>query len=202
MKKLILFATLVMAAFVGNAQFRYAAVAGYDNTNLRFNQDLITIKPVSGFKAGVKGELMFPGIGFGIDIAGIYALKGATLHFGEKEIWASEGYGTRRSYLHYLEIPLNLKFKWTRMNGVEDYIAPFVYGGPTMSFLLGHNHLPPLKYAGGVLGLQVGGGVEIYKKWQIEVCYNWGMTYTLKTKKLDNYTARDRMFSVSLLRYF
>ena len=38
-------------------------------------------------------------------------------------------------YLHMLEIPLHLRFKWTRMNGLEDYIAPFVYGGPDFSIV-------------------------------------------------------------------
>lgn len=191
-----------MATNTAFAQFRYAAVAGYNNSNLYFKQDLITVNRVSGFDLGVMGELMFPGLGFGLDIGAVYSMKGANLHLGEKQIWSSEGYGNERSFLHYLDIPLNLKFKWTRMNGLEDYVAPFVYGGPTFSFLLSHSKLPALYYAGCYLGLQVGLGVEIFKVWQIKGGYNWGMTYAVKTVKLDDFSAREKMWSISVLRYF
>ena len=33
------------------------------------------------------------------------------------------------------------------MNGFEDILAPFVYGGPSFGFLVGHNRIPALEYA-------------------------------------------------------
>lgn len=202
MKKYFTLLILLCFSLTSFSQFRFAALVGYDNTNLKFKQNLIQVDPVSGFKAGVMGEMMFPGIGFGLDIGLLYSMRGANLHLGDKEIWASDGYGTERSFLHYIEIPVNLKFKWTRMNGLEDYIAPFVFGGPTFSLMAGHSHLPALQYAGGSLGLQVGFGLELWKVWQIQGAYNWGMTYAVKTVKLEDFSARDRMWSISLLRYF
>lgn len=180
------------------AQFRYGATVGADFSTLKFKQDLITVGQTTGFEAGVTTETMFPGIGFGIGSGLLYSMRGANLHLGEKKIWASGGYGNERAYLHYIQIPLNLRFKWTRMSGIEDYIAPFVFGGPSVSFLVGHSHIPALSYAAADIGLEVGFGFEIFKNWQIAAVRNWGVTYALKTKLLDDFSAQNRNWSIRL----
>ena len=202
MKKFFLALALLAVTLTANAQFRWGALVGYNNSTLKFNQHLVDVKSVSGFKAGVMGELMFPGIGFGIDIGGLYNMDGAKVFLGQKEVWASEGYQAPRVFLHYLEIPVNLKFKWTRMQGLEDYIAPYVYGGPTFEFLLGHSHIPAMGWTRVSAGLRVGLGIELLKKWHLEGCYNWGMSSAVHTVKLDDYTARNRSWSISVVRYF
>lgn len=201
-RRLSLLLLLLVAVIPAYAQFRYAPTVGAEYSSLNFKQDLVEINYAAGLRAGVNGELMFPGIGFGLDIGAFYSMKGATLHLGQKEIWASEGYGKERVFLHYLEIPINLKFKWRRMSGLEDYIAPYVIGGPVFDFLLGHSHLDALKYAGGSLGVRAGGGVEICNNWHLQFSYTWGMTYALKTVKLDEFSARNKYFSLTLARYF
>ena len=50
------------------AQFRAAGVAGVNISTLNFSQDLVPVKSSVGYQAGILGELMFPGIGFGIDL--------------------------------------------------------------------------------------------------------------------------------------
>ena len=202
MKKLLVIIAIVTASLTCSAQFRYAGLVAYTNSTLKFNQELIDISSASGFKAGVMGELMFPGIGFGLDIGALYSMEGAKLHLGQKEVWASEGYTTPRAFLHYLEIPINLKFKWTRMKGLEDFIAPYVFGGQTIQFLLGHSKIPALGYTICTAGLQVGLGFELYRRWQVQGSYNWGVSSALHTKKLDDFTARNRVWTVSVLRFF
>ena len=105
------------------AEFRWGPAVGIDISNLKFKQDLISTGKIVGPQAGVQGEMMFPGIGFGIDIGAFYSLQGGKLGLGEKKIWAVDGYGQETSYLHTLSIPVDLRFKWTRMNGLEDYIG-------------------------------------------------------------------------------
>lgn len=205
MKKILLLIVAVAAFMLpagSSAQFRYGPTVGVDFSTLKFKQDLITIDPSTGFQAGVQGELMFPGIGFGIDIGMLYTQRGATLHLGEREVWASQGYTDPRSYLHYIEIPLNLRFKWTRMQGLEEYVAPFVFGGPSLSILAGHNKIDALKYAFGEIGLQCGIGFEIMHRWQIQGSYTWGMTYALKTKLLDDFSAQNRTWSIRATYFF
>lgn len=185
-----------------SAQFRWGPMLGVDFTNLKFNQDLITVDRSTGFSAGVVTELMFPGIGFGIDSGIYYQQRGAKLHLGERKIWASQGFGTERSYLHYIEIPINLRFKWTRMSGLEDYVAPFVFGGPSFTILAGHNELNALKYAGGDVGLTAGLGFEVLRKWQITGSYCWGVVYAEKTRLLDDFSAKNRTLNIRVSYLF
>ena len=205
MKK-ILIAIIVMCAFLGtttaNAQLRYGVIAGASINDFKFTQDLIKVDKEVGYSAGVFSELMFPGIGFGLDLGLMYSQRGATLHLGEKEVWASDGFGNERTYLHCIELPINLRFKYHRLNGIEDYVAPFVFGGPSFTLLVGHGNIDALEYAGGEMGLQAGLGFEILKNWQIMASHNWGMTYRLKTKKLNDFSARNRSWNIRAVYFF
>ena len=183
------------------AQFRWAATASVTYNDLKFKQDLGPVSQAVGYGAGVTAEMMFPGIGFGIDFGLLYSQKGATVDLGSKTIWA-EDYGNERVYMHYLHIPLHLRFKWTRMNGLEEKIAPFVYGGPDFTIRIANGRCDAFDYAGGDLGLSVGGGVELWRNYQVSFGYTWGMSYVLRTKLLDNFSDRNREWFVRLSYYF
>ena len=60
----------------------------------------------------------------------------------------------------------------------------------------------PYKFSGGDLGLTAGGGFELFRRWQISVQYTWGMTYLLRTAKLDNMSAKNRQWAVRLAYMF
>ena len=206
MKRLVISLIIILGAIIGsdkiNAQFRWGATAGVTLSTLDFSQNLFTVDRHVGPTAGVKGELMFPGIGFGVEFGALYQMRGAGMNLGEKLIWASQGYGKVDSYLQYLDIPLHLKFKWTRMDGFEDYLAPFVQGGPEINILLGHNHCAPLDYNSVGLGLTVGGGVELFKRWQLGVFYSWGMTNAVGMPILTDFKAENRTWNFRATYFF
>lgn len=205
MKK-ILTAIILLCALCGattaNAQLRYGVTAGVSINNLKFSQDLIEVDRGVGYSVGGVAEYMFPGIGFAIDFGLMYSQRGATLHLGEKPVWAVDGFGVERSYLHYVEIPINLRFKFHQLNGFEDYMAPFLFAGPSISFLAGHNDVSALDYNGAEVGLQVGAGVELFKHFQLSGSRTWGMTNCMQTKKLDDFTARNRSWNIRLAYFF
>lgn len=184
------------------AQFRWAAQAGVNFNNLKFKQDLVTIDKSAGFSAGVSGEMIFPGIGFGLDVGLHYEMTGAKAHLGERKMWSSQGYGDEQLRMHYAVIPLHLRFKWTRMGGLEEKIAPLVYVGPEFSILAGHSKCDAMDFAGGALALDMGGGFEIMRRWQLLAGYNMGMTYVVKAKVLTNYSARSRYWYVRAAYFF
>ena len=170
MKKSIAVLALCLATAISSfAQFRWGATAGYNGNNLTFKQDIVSVSSTSGFTAGGIGELMFPGIGFGIDLGLMYNMQGAKVNLGQKKVWSSLGYGNENVTLHSLTIPFHLRFKWTRLNGLEDIIAPLIYGGPEFNIQVAHGKCKAFKYSGGDLSLTVGGGVELKKKWQMRV---------------------------------
>ncbi|WP_289758647.1 porin family protein [Muribaculum intestinale] len=185
-----------------DAELRYGPMLGVNMSTLKFKQSLIEVNKVCGMSTGVATEVIFPGIGFGINSGIYYEMRGAKLHLGDKLIWSSQGFGTERSYLHYLEIPIHLRFKWTRMSGIEDYVAPFVFGGPSFSLLIGHSHIKALEYANGEMGLTVGGGLEIMRNWQVSYSFTWGMVYAEQTKLLDHFSAKNRTMDLRVTYLF
>lgn len=180
------------------AQFRWGPSVGMSINDLKFKQDLFDVSKGIGGSAGVKAEMMFPGIGFGLDMGLYYEQRATTLDLGQKLIWSSEGYGKEKIWLHSIDIPFNLKFKWTRMQGLEDYVAPFVFGGPVFTIQAGHSKCDALKYSGGDVSLIVGGGFELYRRWQVSASYTWGMTYALKTRLLTDLSARNRTIDIKV----
>lgn len=205
MRKTITALVLAAAAiFVpqAKAQFRYGPMAGVSITNLKFKQDLVTIDKTVGYSAGIGAEMMFPGIGFGIDLGLYYERRGAKANLGQKEIWSSQGYGKENIGLHYIALPLHLRFKYTRMNGLEDMIAPLVFAGPTFGFHVGNSKLPAFDFSGGDLAVEFGAGFELFKHWQITGSYNMGMTYVTKAKILTNYSARSREWNIRVAYLF
>lgn len=207
MKRLKIY-LIILIGFLGisthNAwgQFRYAAIAGPTVNTLTFKQSLVDVWQQVGYTAGVQGELMFPGIGIGIDFGLMYNQEGAKVGLGQKEVWKWLGYGDERVFIHNLMIPVHLRFKYTRLDGLEEKIAPLVFGGPDFNIQLAHGGSAPYNFSGGDLGLTVGGGAELFRRWQLTASYTWGMTYVLKTKLLDDFSARSRQWMVRLAYFF
>ncbi len=201
-KVLIILLALIAAATSANAQFRKAAVVGGTYSTLNFKQDIVSIGKVGGAQAGVIGEMIFPGIGFGVDLGLIYNMAGAKVNLGQKPMWSSQGYGNERLTLHQLNIPLHLRFKWTRLDGLEDYVAPFVYAGPEFSILLGHSKLPAFQFAGGDLSVGFGFGLELWKRWQVSASYTRGLTYVTKANILTDYSAKSNQWTLRLAYFF
>lgn len=199
---IVIVAIATVFAMQASAEFRWGAFAGGDISNLRFKQDLIQVDKRYGYSAGVLGEMMFPGIGFGMDFGLHYEQRGAKLHLGEKLMWSSQGYGTENLAMHYAVLPIHLRFKYTRMNGFEDYLAPFAYVGPSFGFLLGHSELDCMKFPFGEVGIDFGFGAEIMRHWQLSASYTLGFTYALKDKTLTDYSARNSSWNFRLTYIF
>lgn len=206
MKKLIILLIVMASALAGsvgaNAQFRYGATAGVTINDMVFKQDLVPVSQAVGYTAGVIGEMMFPGIGFGMDLGVFYNQQGAKVDLGSRKVWASEGWGNEHVMFHTIQIPVHFRFKYTRLGGLEETIAPFVYGGPDFSLQVGHSNAGAFKCSGGDLGLTAGVGAELFTRWQLSGSYTWGMTYLGKTKLLDDFSCRSRQWTIRLTYFF
>lgn len=202
MRKLLLITILALTVMGASAEFRWGPTAGVNFSTLHWKQEIAATSLRTGCDVGVAGELMIPGIGFGIDMALRYNLHGAHVNFGDHKIWAIDGIKNQDVWLHTLEIPLNLKFKWTRMNGLERIVAPFIYAGPVFNFTLGTNNCPAIEHPVGYVAIQVAAGAELYEHFQISGGYSWGVSYQVRTIKLDNYSAQLRGGFIQLSYFF
>ena len=202
MRKFLLIALLTLSALGASAEFRWGPTAGVNFSTLHWKQDIAATSMLTGFDAGLAGELMIPGIGFGIDMALRYNMHGAHVDFGDHLVWSIDGIKNQNLWLHTLEIPLNLKFKWTRMNGLERIFTPFVYGGPVFNFTLATSKCAAIQHPAGYVAVQVGAGAELFEHFQISGGYSWGVSYQVRTIKLDNYSAQPRGGFIQLAYFF
>ncbi len=199
---LLALAAMMLCSLSSSAQFRYGAMLGADMSTLHFKQEIVPVKRTFGPTAGIVTEMMFPGIGFGVDFGLYYEMRGAKLDLGTKELWSSQGYGNEMSRMHYLVIPFHLRYKYTRLNGFEDTLAPLAYVGPSLSMLVAHSKLDCMQYPFGSLSLDFGIGAEIKHNWQVTAGYSMGLTYAVKDKILTDYSARNRGWNVRVSYFF
>lgn len=208
MKKnaIILLCIMAMVATIARAQSasRWGVTVGGNYNEIHFKQtDIFQSDKAFGGSVGVTGELRFAGVGFGVDGSLLYTLRQGRLHLGDRRVWSSQGVGNEMCRLHYIDVPLNLKFCYRNLNGVENTIAPIIFAGPTFCILAGHNSVGDhLKYTRLSVLLHAGVGVELFKHLQITACYNFSVDDNMRTRLLDEHTAKLRCWQLSATYFF
>ena len=196
MKKIaLLITTLLLAATTATAQTtsRWGITAGANYNEVHFKQtDIAPSKRAFGPQLGVIGEMNFSGIGFGVEGGLLYTMKQGKVNYGSRTMWAAVGAGDEMVSMHYLDVPLHLKFKWHRLGGMESTFMPLLYFGPQFSFLLHGNHGDINKYSPVSVYLDMGIGCELMERVQLRGGYNFSVGQTFHTKLLDENVAKNR----------
>lgn len=205
MKKIILLLACMLMAVAIQAQTttRWGVTAGINYNQLHFKQNGI-MKVDRGFgpQVGVTGEMIIPGVGFSVDASLLYSMRSSKLHMGDKLIWSSLGYGNETCLMHYVDVPLNLRFKYHNLDGVENTIMPMVFAGPTFSFIAGNNLDKACNFNSVTVMLHAGIGCELFNRLQIAAAYNFSLGVSARTKLLDENTAKNRCWSLTATYYF
>lgn len=218
MKRHILTLCLAAASLAGAAtasaqQLRLGVGTGANINYLTVSQDILTKKFGYGYSAGARAEYMFPGIGFGLDMGLLYTQRASSLDLGSHKMWKpTTTEPVWNLTMHNIDVPINLKFKYTRLNGVEDVVAPFVFGGPMFAFNIGHTASPTVgesdirtfNFPAVQVYLSAGAGVELYRHWQVAGAFSWGMTnaFSSPQKILDGYNAVNRTIDLRVSYLF
>ena len=196
---LVAIATMV-AGIKAQAQTetRLGITAGLNYNKMRFNQtDILNTTAGFGPQVGLTGEMNIPGVGFSVDGSLLYSMKSGKINYGERVAWHEQGLGNETCTMHYIDVPLRLKFKYHNLNGFENTLMPMLFAGPTFSFLVGNNLDKVNTYRPVSVLLQMGAGVELFKRWQISASYNFCVGATLKTRILDDNNAKNHGWNVS-----
>ena len=201
MKKLVLALIAIIIGLGANAELRWGPTASVNFNTFHWKEPLLETHLRTGFDAGIMTEVMIPGIGFGVDAGLTYGMRSAKINFGEWKIWNADGFGNENVVLHTVNIPLHLRFKYTRLEGIEETIAPLVFAGPVFAFNVAGN-CKALEQPVGTVSLDFGLGCELFQKFQISVGYLWGLSYATRTIKLENLSARADGFRVNVACFF
>ena len=201
MKKLVLALIALICGLGANAELRWGPTASVNFNTFHWKEPLLETHLRTSFDAGIMTEIMIPGIGFGVDAGLTYGMRSARINFGQWEVWNSDGFKDETVNLHTINIPLHLRFKYTRLEGIEETIAPLVFAGPVFSFNVAGN-CKALEQPVGTVSLDFGLGCELFQKFQVSVGYLWGLSYATRTVKLENLSARADGFRVNLAYFF
>lgn len=202
MKRITLLITAVLltcAASMAQTTSRWGITAGVNYNELHFKQkDIVPSTRMWGPQVGVTGEMNFSGIGFGVEGALLYTLKQGKVNYGDRTVWSSVGAGNETVSMHYIDVPLHLKFKYNRLGGFESTLMPLVYVGPQFSFLPYGNHKELNTYPPVNVYIDMGVGYEILERLQVRGGYNFSIGQSLHTKLLDDNIAKNRTWYVNL----
>ena len=178
---------------------RWGITAGVNNNEVHFKQqDIVPSERMWGPQLGVTGEMNFSGIGFGAEASLLYTLKQGKVNYGDRTVWSSVGAGNETVAMHYLDVPLHVKLKYNRLNGMETTIMPMLYVGPQFSFLVNGNHRNLNSYPPVNVYLDMGAGMELLERWQLRVGFNFSIGQSFHTKLLDDNVAKTRTWYASL----
>ena len=194
-KAFLLIAAMLIASTAAMAQTnsRWGITAGANFNEVHFKQtDIVPCKRAWGPQLGVTGEMNFSGIGFGVEGSALYSLKQGKVNYGDRVMWSSVGAGNEMISMHYLDVPLHLKFKYHNLGGTETTIMPLLYVGPQFSFLLGGNHRELNSYTRVNVYLDMGLGCELIERLQLRAGYNFSVGQSFHTKLLDDNVAKNR----------
>jgi len=173
-KKWLLLVLLIFVVSAANAQLRFGLKGGFNIASVKFNKDVLNAENINGFHIGPMLEFM-PDAGIGLDVAFLYSRKG----FYSKDI-SREGSFTN----DYLEVPVNFKCKI----GLP-LVSPYFAAGPYMSFRVAgdgkqnvaNNIIDQIEAKSFGAGLNFTAGVEVLKRIQVGLTYDWGLTNNYQT---------------------
>lgn len=193
MKKLIVFfsvvACLLIVSTPAQAQLKFGVKVGTNFSRLSFDSDVYKSNNHVGFTGGVMAEFMVPVLGIGVDGSVLYTRKDVR-----------EGSGFAKSYdkkLDYLDIPVNFKWKF----GVPLFKF-FLTAGPNFGFMLSDmKDVKNMVETGDRkfdMGINVGGGIEIFNHVQVALSHNWGLSQRFEIIESDSNKAKAKMRSWTL----
>ena len=190
---------LVSASALAQTSSRWGITAGANYNEIHFKQtDIVPSSRMWGSQVGLTGEMNFSGIGFGVEGALLYTLKQGKVNYGDRTMWAAVGADNETVSMHYIDVPLHLKFKYHRLNGFEETLMPLVYVGPQFSFLAHGSHGNLNTYPPVNVYLDMGAGIELLQRVQIRAGYNFSIGQSFHTKLLDENFAKNRTWYVNL----
>lgn len=176
--KRILVVLMVAMFSIGaaNAQFRFGVKAGLNLNKLDFKNlgDNLDGSNGCGYTVGLMTEFQVPIIGLCLDASLMYTRMNSELGISEFEV-DKKFEGAK----NFLEIPINIKYKFT-LPVVNNFLSPYLFTGPTFAIKLDKNTLDYFKSKTCQVAWNVGLGVELFKHLQVGASYGFGINNVAK----------------------
>ena len=205
MKKNRLLVIALIVAFstiatTGYSQVRFGLRGEVGLNKATFSKEAIEVENLNTFKIGPTVEIMFPVMDFGVEASILYnnnKMDVAYLEDSSTPIKVTN---------HYIDIPVNLKYKFGLISPVKIYAAAGPYakihvGGDDIKFADVTDDIKAKTFEAGVnLGL----GVELFKRLAVGVNYGIQLTDDYSTnqpKWSDALNNKDGLWSIQATVY-
>ncbi len=185
MKKIVGIIAFVMVFVTvqsAQAQFGFGVKAGLNVSKVKTDKCFLSSGNRAGFIVGPTAEFTIPVIGLGVDAALLYNNK--RLNASQSEALLADGTRemsrTMSETLHYLDIPVNLKYTL----GLGSKFGIYAATGPQFSFNVGKDRLFENSYRlnKSDFSWNVGAGVKLLG--YLHIGYNYNIAID-KTKKVQ-----------------
>jgi hypothetical protein len=171
-------------------------IRSFKNIHDNFKSDNLT-----AFQIGVVGQVPYAKTGFATEIGVLYTQKGSFYEYDNQQ---------KYNELNYIEVPLNLRFRFFSANsalniyGTAGVYGAYMFNGRNIDEITQEienmgftRNADRLDY-----GLSAGAGIQILKKIQLGATWTWG----LKDSKISTFddlkSSKNRVFSVNLTYLF
>lgn len=177
MKKIfgvIALAAAFMFAVPAQAQLKFGVKAGLNVSKASLDKGVLSADNRTGFFVGPMAEFTLPVIGLGVDAALLYDNKSVKV--------GAEG-ESASSTLHYIDIPINVKYTI----GLGSLASVYGATGPQFSYNIGGRSILEGSYAlkDSDFSWNIGAGVKLLGHLQVGYNYNIALGKTAEVKDAD-----------------
>lgn len=177
MKKIfgvIALAAAFMFAVPAQAQLKFGVKAGLNVSKASLDKGVLSADNRTGFFVGPMAEFTLPVIGLGVDAALLYDNKSVKV--------GAEG-ESASSTLHYIDIPINVKYTI----GLGSLASVYGATGPQFSYNIGGRSILEGSYAlkDSDFSWNIGAGVKLLGHLQVGYNYNIALGKTAEVKEAE-----------------
>ena len=175
MKKIfgvIALAAAFMFAVPAQAQLKFGVKAGLNVSKASIDKGVLSSDNRTGFFVGPMAEFTLPIVGLGVDAALLYDNKSVKV--------GAEGESVS-STLHYVDIPINVKYTI----GLGSLASVYGATGPQFSYNIGNKKWNGVDLDDSDFSWNIGAGVKLLGHLQVGYNYNIALGNTAEFKETD-----------------
>ena len=181
-KALLLIVAVALAALPATAQFRAGIRLGTEVNSMRLDKSVFENNNRAGFTGGVMCEFTVPIINLGFDLSVMYVhrVSSSTLKGENQGNDASLVNSSNFKKRDYIEIPLNLKYKFG-LPVIGKVFTPYVFTGPSFSILASKKDIDrAYKNKSFDVAWNFGLGIQLINHLQVSASYGIGLNKTIE----------------------
>ncbi len=169
--------TALTCTLPSQAQVSFGLKAGINISKVSFNEDVATATNRAGIFLGPQMDIDLPFPGLGADIAVLY---------DNKNVKFKSGKTTEKESLHYIDLPINVKY----MIGLGRMSNIYFATGPQFSWNIGDTDILQDSYTlkSSQFSWNIGAGVTVLGRVRLGYTYNIACGNTAEVKGVSSLT--------------